>query len=55
MHSKPEYDADKQETIFKVIVKYSGDDKIVMNYNDYLTKEALEKSVAGSAADTLAY
>lgn len=38
LHSNPEYDADKQETIFKVVVKYSGEDKIVMNYNDYLTK-----------------
>jgi hypothetical protein len=40
LNSKPEYNADNQETIFNVIVRTTEKDtKIVINYEDYLEKD----------------
>lgn len=45
LHSQPEYDADKQETIFKVVLRNTSDTKIVMNYDDYLTKGPIRENM----------
>lgn len=47
LDSKPEYNSDDNETIFKVIVRAKGGSEIITNYDDYL-----ERSPQGNGIDS---